>query len=368
MNELKKIGPVSVTKKFQLPERRKEWVKLDSFAAITYQQFAATGYAVSRIEFVDMFETQKLAISIYEFLNAVAEELNCTPEQYLSTTNYWRLPCKLTQDVDGLLIHEILHDLEKFFGIKDIKPTTSFLINMKNLTIDEGWANISRTPYDFRVWTPCFVDDYTELTLSDRFEIFSILDDNITKLYSPNIGESLILRHNTKFKLIGPTQMDHFYFVSEWKRDGNNVSNQISSVDCNFLVDPKKYEKIKWTLLLGLEKLRRLYFQYNLIEFIDEWLYILDIYADASVMRPHRLIDSFIDVAVARKTLKSLRIFLKAKEHHGRNLTERFFLKAIDNDLLEPIQEYSKRKMVSNNNLQRRFGNPQDMEKITRKC
>lgn len=366
MNDLKQMSRVGVANEFQLPKRRREWVKLDPSAAITYEQFDTTGFAVTRIDFLDMFETQKLAHSIHEFVNAVADEFNCTPKQYLSTTNYWRLPCKLTQDVDGLLIHEILHDLENFFGIRNIKPTTSFLINMRNVTIDEGWANKSKTPYEFRVWTPCFVDDYTKLKLSDRFEIFTSSDDHghvsITNLYSPNIGESLILRHNTKFKLIGPTQMDHFYFVSEWKRHSIDVTNRTNSIECNFFVDPKKYEKIKYTLLLGLEKLRRLYFQYNLIECVDEWLYIIDIYADASVLRPHRLIDSYINVPVARRTLESLRIFLKAKEHHGRNLTERVFLRAIDNDLLEPIREYSKRNMVNNNNLSRGFGAAQDQQ------
>lgn len=351
MNDLKRSIDIPVASAHALqsptPMRRQKRFKFDASSATSYQQFESNGFAATRIDFVDTIETQNLVKSIDEFLNAVClNELNCTTEEYLSTTNYWRLPCKLTVDVNQMLIHEILYELEKCFGIKDIKPTTSFLINMKNVIIDEGWANISKTPYEFRVWTPCFLDDYNTLELSDRFEISVCSDESVTNLYSPKIGESLILRHNTKFKLAGPKHVDHFYFVSEWKRNGIDPTNHCDWLNCDLLVDPKKYQKIKDTLRLGLEKLRRVYFQYELIEYVDEWLRILDIYEDESILRPHMLIDLYIiNVPLARQTLKSFRIFLKAKEHHGRNLTEKLFLKELDNHLLKPIANYTKRNV-----------------------
>lgn len=355
MNELKESRPHSIGNVRALqpstppfPERRQICIKFDERTAITNQQFESNGFAVTQIDFIDMFETQKLVRSIDEFVDDVATEFNCSAQEYLATTNYWRLPCKLTQDVDQWLIHEILFELEKCFRTRDIKPTTSFLINMKNVAIDEGWADISKTPYDFRVWTPCFVDDYTKLELSDRFEIVSGSDDNVTNFYTPKIGESLILRYNTKFKLIGPTQCDHFYFVSEWKwkrANGMMTMNQGATIDCNLFADSKLYEKIKYTLLLGLEKLRRLYFQYDLMECVIDWLRLLDLYEDASVLRCHRLIDEYINIPVARQTLKLFRIFLAAKDHHGRNLTEKIFLKQLDNDLLQPIVNYMKRSV-----------------------
>lgn len=331
-----------------VPVRKQKWITLDATAGTSYQHFESNGYAVLAIDFVDMYETQKIVLSIDRFVSKVARDYNCTPEEYLSTTNYWRMPCKLTQHIDEWLIPEILCDLEKYFGLKDIKPTTSFLINMKNVAIDEGWADISKTPYEFRVWTPCFVDDYTKVELSDRFEIVDRSDDigTISHLYSPKIGESLILRHNTKFKLVGPTQRDHFYFVSEWRRNGIKPTNRCESINCDLFADPQKYEKIKCTLLLGLEKLRRLYFQFDLIECVDQWLFILDVYNGESVLRSHMLIDAYINVAIARQTLRLFRIFLKAKDHHGRNLAERIFLKAIDVNLLKPITVYAKRNIV----------------------
>lgn len=356
MNELKNSSSSSMVKKYALrlqpsvPERKQKWITLDSTADTSYPQFESDGYAVVAINFVDMYETQKMVLSIDEFVSKVAGKFNCTPEEYLSTTNYWRLPCKLTENIDGLIIHEILYDLERCFGIKDIKPTTSFLINMKNVAIDEGWADISKTPYEFRVWTPCFLDDYTKVELSDRFEIAASCDDTgaISNLYSPKIGESLVLRHNTKFKLVGPTQRDHFYFVSEWRRNGIIPTNRCESVNCDLFADPKKYEKIRCTLLLGLEKMRRLYLQFDLIECVDQWLFILDIYDGESVLRPHLLIDAYINVPVARQSLRLFRIFLKAKEHHGRNLAERIFLKAIDINLMKPITTYSNRNIAQN--------------------
>lgn len=333
----------------------KKWIEFDKSA--TLQHFESNGFTITQIDFFDMYETQKLVRNIDEFVNGVADELKCTPEEYLSTTNYWRLPCKLTDKVHQLLRHEILYELEKRFGVRDIKPTSSFLINMKNVAIDDGWASISKTPYEFRVWTPCFVDDYTTLQLSDRFEISSHSIDNrnhrIINLYAPKIGESLILRHNTKFKLIRPTNTDHFYFVSEWKRNGTHSTNLCDPSNCNLFVSQKKYDKIRGILSLGLEKMRRLYLQYDLVECVDEWIRILDIYDGRSILRPHMLIESYINVPVARKTLRLFWIFLKAKDHHGRNMTEAVFLKDIDDNMVRPIEEYLKRRTVLN--LQR-FG------------
>lgn len=360
MDELKKLSSTSVVGTFdntcviQTPtvERiEKKVIKFD--ASATLQQFVSNGFAVTQIEFLDMYETQKLVLAIDEFVNGVADGLKCTPEEYLSTTNYWRLPCKLTDKVHRSLRHEILYELEKRFGVRDIKPTSSFLINMKNVAIDDGWAGISKTPYEFRVWTPCFVDDYSKLELSDRFEISMQSDDNgnvsrIINLYMPRIGESLILRHNTRFKLIRPAKTDHFYFVSEWKRNGTHSTNLCDPSNCNLFVNQKQYGKIRSILLLGLEKMRRLYLQFDLIGCVDEWIRILDIYDDESVLRPHILLESYINVPVARKTLKLFMIFLKAKEHHGRNMTETVLLKDLDDNLLKPIEEYSKRRAALN--------------------
>lgn len=317
-----------------------------------YQAFVSNGFVEKRIEDISdmVIMTDGLAEDIDNYVKKIAEELKCTSDEYLSVVNYWRRPCPLAEHLNVKIVPELLFELEKCFG-RDIVPTTSFVINMKNVAIDERWANISNSPYEFWIWTPLFIDE-----LCDRLEISTKCDDangNVAherKQFTTELDVSFVLYHKTKFNFFGPTMdVNHFYFVSEWKRNGVKLSNNGDQINKNLFIGLDEYNKVMHILLLGLRRMRRLRrLRYDLEQCMDEWLNILDLYESESVFLPNRFIDRCINLPVAKQMLKLFAIHRKARDHHGRNLCERQILKKLETSLLKPIIVYSKLKNSRN--------------------
>lgn len=355
MNEMKQsmaIQPDAISPETRADPKTTNIITFDGFDSGSYTQVNATGYAVIPINAMDLFYTRKILERVRKFIDDAANKLNCTSDDYLSVINFWRQPCKLVEEMMVWFAPEILHELERFFGCTDFRSTTTYLINMKNVTIDEDWANISNTAYEFRVWTPCYIDDHTKPDLSGQFEIFSDSQDsnsssaagNIKHIYQARIGESLILRHNTKFRLSGSTKRDQFYFVSEWRRQSIGLTDIPNNY--RFLV-VDELDQTNYVLLLGLEKVQRLYCNHPLTLCVDIWLQILATYEQDIELRNHLLLNTYIDTPAAQRSLKSFRIFLQTREEHGHNLTERCLHNKLQVSLLQPIQDFAGRHSVN---------------------
>lgn len=294
-------------------------------------------------EFVIMqnIAPRKLESIVRRYVEIYAEDLKCSPAEYLAAVNHWRHPCEMTSLLNFWIMSTLYCKVRELLGT-DVKHLGTSVVMVNNSQITEANPYVLATNYEYCVWSPISLsdtkgenDDYFMITSKDACGNYTI------RKYKPQINEAIMCHHTSKFTLRGTKgrNFNNFYLVTEWKSNDFNESESIDRIIST--AGPKwNHEKIRMTLLRGLQTIRDAEFHYDLVQSIVEWQRL---FIDTSLSEVDRIfIDHCLDSQQVKQLLAQFRFAIDAIERHNArdcDCDEKIYQKLHD-FLLTPIEQY----------------------------
>lgn len=282
----------------------------------------------------------KLASIIKRYIEIYAEDLQCSPKEYLAVVNHWRHPCDLTHLL-SLWISSTLQCKVYELLAADVQHMGTSVLRANNLLITEANSHVLPTYYEFCVWTPICLSN-NETDNADYFMISSTdaCGNNTIRKHYPKVGESIVCHHSTKFRFRGSKHQNcnHFYVCTEWKR---STYDELDSMDriISTTVPKSDHEKIQKTLLHGLRSIRGTKINYDLKRCVNEWQRML--YADNNLTEVDRIfIDNCVDSARVEQTLAKFLMTIEANERHNARDCDETIYQELSDQLLKPIEQF----------------------------
>lgn len=287
--------------------------------------------------------SQKMANIVKRYIEIYAEDLKCSPAEYLGAVNYWRHPCEMTE-LMGIWITSTLHCKIRELFATDVKHMSTSIVKVNNLLITEANTNVLATYYEFCVWTPICLSDGTEHENFDYFMISSmdICGNNTIRKYYPKIGEAIVCHHSTKFRFRGSKQnnRNHFYLVTEWKTETYNELDSMDRIISTSTTSTKwDHEKIQKTLLHGLKSIYNTKFDYDLKQCVIEWKRIYDAAKGLPVV-DRIFIEHCVDAERVKQLLATFMIAIEANERHNARDCDEDIYRKLSEHLLMPIEQF----------------------------
>lgn len=295
-------------------------------------------------EFVVMqnIAPRKLESIVKRYVEIYAEDLKCTPAEYLAAVNHWRHPCEMTSLLNFWIMSTLYCKVCELLGA-NVKHLGTSVVMVSNSQITEANPHVLATNYEYCVWTPISLsdtngenEDYFMITSKDACGNYTI------RKYHPQINEAIMCHHTTKFTLRGSKgrNFNHFYLVTEWKC---NDFNELESIDRIISATGPKWdhEKIRMILLRGLHTIHNAEFNYDLVQCVFEWQRLFD--TDTELSEVDRIfIDHCLDSQQVKELLVQFGFAINAIERHNARdsaCDEKIYQKLHD-FLLTPIEQY----------------------------
>lgn len=313
-----------------------DFVQLLDFIETDVQQndFAIIGDVVST------GTAQKLASIVKRYIEIYAEDLKSTPAQYLAAVNHWRHPCEMTELL-SLWIMSTLQVKVRELLAADVQLMGTSVLKANNLLITEANSHVLATYYEFCVWSPIGLPDTDDDNL-DYFMISSMdaCGNNTIRKHTPQIGEAIVCHHTTKFRFRGSKQSkcNHFYLVTEWKR---NTYKELDSLDriISTAVPKWDYEKMRQTLLHGLQVVCNKTHDYDLIHCAKEWLRLLNFATELSEVN-RIFIENCLNAERLKQLLATFIFSMKAEQSHNARDCDERVQRELSDHLLTPIEQF----------------------------
>lgn len=283
--------------------------------------------------------SRKLASIVKRYIEIYAEDLKCSPAEYLATVNHWRHPCEMTELLSFWIMSTLQCKVRESLDA-DVKHMGTSVLKANHLLITEANSHVLSTYYEFCVWTPIWMSDIDNEN-SEYFMISSTdaSGNNTIRKYFPKIGEAIVCHHSTTFRFRGSSQSkrDHYYLVTEWKR---STYNELESIDRIIATTVPKWdlEKMRKTLLRGLKVIRNTEIDYNLMQCVAEWKRLLDDLDDDDANRI--FIDNCLDADQVKQSLARFSLAIEANDRHNARDCMEAIQQELSDRLLVPIGDF----------------------------
>lgn len=284
---------------------------------------------------------QKLANIVKRYIEIYADELKCTPGEYLAAVNHWRHPSVMTNLLHMWITSTLQCKLRDSYK-SEVKLMHASVVRANNLLLTETSAHVFPSNYEYCAWTPIRLvaddgenADYIVITSTDA------CGNGTTLKHQPKIGETIVCHHTAKFRFRGSQQSknSHIYLITEWKRDACDDSD--ASVQTVPRPQPVwSLENFRQILLCGLQGIHNQHFDYNLSECIEQWQRLIKCKNSRNEIASIFL-DHYVDIDQIRSLLHTFMLVVQAnKRHNARNCNcDDGIYRELFEKLLKPIDE-----------------------------